>query len=502
MKKILCLLLAFTFCISAAACGAPSRDAPVQSSGTGEHEQTGLPDGEIGGEITISCYDTMTYKSFLEDAAKLFEEKYPGTEVNVETFSAMPEISTSEQDGGTMTAVQIEDDPQGRADYINKVNTSLMSGEGADIYAMDVLPIHKYAESGQLENLDTYMDSDPDFNREDYRENLLEAIRYKGGTWFLPMDYTFDYYAYDSTLISEEQAEAFGTGSAFSAQQLIELAGPLYDGEAKLFNSPDYVKGIEAGMFGQLLKEAYSSFVDLENKTANFNDGAFAELLSAVKEYGELGYIPQGVTGQENVGMFMQGKPQEQTERFFFKPKNNFTLSQQVSKALGLNMMMAIAGAGGGIEDDDKVAGIQADNNGNVPFDFQQAYGINADSDNKATAWAFLKFLLSEEMQLSTQLLPLSLPLNNAAREKKAELVVSGAFMGLGKELDEDQKEMLSQYTEAVEQLSDQINSYRIEDIIVNDMIAAEVSYFFDGTKTAEEVADVLQNKVDLYLNE
>jgi multiple sugar transport system substrate-binding protein len=208
------------------------------------------------------------------------------------------------------------------------------------------------------------------------------------------------------------------------------------------------------------------------------------------------------VTGQENVGMFMQGKPQEQTERYFFKPKNNFTLSQQVSKALGLNMMMGVAGAGGGIEDDDAVAGIQADNNGNIPFDFQQAYGINADSDNKATAWAFLKFLLSEEMQLSTELLPMSLPINNAAREKKAELVVSGAFMGLGKELDEDQKVMLSQYTEAVEQLSDQINCYRIEDTIINDMIASEVSYFFDDTKTAEEVADILQNKVDLYLNE
>ena len=71
-----------------------------------------------------------------------------------------------------------------------------------------------------------------------------------------------------------------------------------------------------------------------------------------------------------------------------------------------------------------------------------------------------------------------------------------------GKGLDEAQKEVLKKYTEAVERLSDQINDYEIQDTTVYDMIAAEVKYFFEGSKTAKEVADVLQNKVSLYLNE
>lgn len=498
MKKFLCLLLACAACISLAACGSSNENAPDQNP-AGEPETGAWPLGEIGGEITISCYETMN-KSFLEDAAKLFEEKYPGTKVNVETFSAMPEVVTAQKDGGTMTSVKLEDDPQGRADYINKVNTSLMSGEGADIYAMDVLPIHKYADSGQLENLEAYMQADPDFNRADYRENILEAIRYKDGTWFLPLDYSFDYYAYDSTLLTGEETNSFGTDSAFSAQQLIELAGSSYNGREKLFNTPGYMKGVGGGMFGRLLDEEYSYFVDLENKAANFDDGAFEALLNSVKEYGELGYIPQGTAGQQDAEALLQGKPQEQTERYVFKPKSVFSLLSQMSKTSGLNIMFGVAGSMGGIEDDDKIAGIQGDNSGHVQFDFQQGYGINAGSDNKATAWAFLKFLLSEEMQLSSKSL---LPLNNEARAQKAELFVTGAFMGGGKiELDENQKAMLGQYIDTVEKLSDSINSYRIEDTVINDMIAAEVSYFFNGSKTAEEVANVLQNKVDLYLNE
>lgn len=499
MKRFLSRLLVIFFCISLAACNA-DQNTPAANSGT--NETSGLSTAEISGEITVSCYNTMRYKSFLEEAARLFEDKYPETRVNVETFSAMPEINTANQDNRNMTAIQMQDDPQGRADYISRINTSLMSGEGADILAMDVLPVHKYADGGQLENLSGYMEADSDFNRSDYRKNILDAVEYKGGTWFLPMDYTFNYYAYDSTLLQGDQTASFGTGSAFTIEQLIELAGASFDGETKLFNSPDYVRGPNAGMFGQMLNESYTSFVDLESKSANFNAGGFAKLLETVKEYSGLGYIPQGVTGQKEASAIMQQQPTQQTDRYFFKLEDNFSLMQQFNKNSGRKMMIRTAGDGGGIKDDDEIAGIQADKDGNVPFEFEQAYGLNKNSKNKRTAWAFLKFLLSEEMQTSTKLSPVALPINNAARQQKAELLISGAFMGEGRELDDTLKEVLRQYTEAVEQLSDQINCYKIKDTIVNDMIAAEVQYFFDGSKTSDDVANVLQNKVELYLGE
>jgi hypothetical protein len=71
-----------------------------------------------------------------------------------------------------------------------------------------------------------------------------------------------------------------------------------------------------------------------------------------------------------------------------------------------------------------------------------------------------------------------------------------------GQSLNEAQLEAIAKYNEAVKQLSGQIDAYVMRDTVVDDMIAAEVEYFFEGSKTAAEVADVLQNKVDLYLNE
>ena len=521
MYKAMSIIMSLFLIVSLAACGTTGGTSPDNTNGgSGGSNGTDTPDSTISltGEITVTAYDSMRSKAFLEEAALLFEEKYPGTKVNVETFSAMPEIRTSEQGGMRMSMVEMQDDPQGRHDYINKVNTSLMSGRGADILAMDVLPIHKYADSGQLENLAAYMQADPQFNPGDYRANIIDAARYKGGTWFMPLDYTFDYYAYDSTLINGNAASGFGADSALTAGELVALGMPLFDGSDKMFNRADYTGGRGGSMWDILLSESYTSFVDVENKRANFNDGSFAALLESVKEYSELGYITEGVTGQQDAGAIMQraASGEGPTDRAFFKPKNVFSLTRQYTRDLNLMVNMAIGGGVMTIEDDDEIAGIVSNADGSVPFTFDQAYGINSGSQNKETAWAFIKFLLSEEMQLANTM-PTSLPLLNSAREKKAENTLTGLGAmrgysaqggqgGQAPQMTEAQQaalaEALTGYNAAVERLSNQINAYIFKDTIVNDMISSEVQYFFEGSKSAEEVANVLQNRVNLYLNE
>jgi ABC-type glycerol-3-phosphate transport system substrate-binding protein len=476
-------------------CGEKTEDQQKQSN-AGLAAQSS---GAIHGEISVSCYDSMNYRNFLEQAAKAFEEQYPGTTVKVDTFSAMPEVERSEQGNIQRMIVRNQNDPQSRSDYISRVNTGLMSGNGADIFAMDILPLYKFVQSGTLENLDPYINSDITFNKTEYRKNILDAVKYHNGTWFLPIDYTFNYYAYDATLLPD--VSLFGVGKSYTAEELFKIGASSFMGTYKLFNTIDYVRG-PGGMFNQLLHQYLSSFVDLETRKPNFLDSRFTNLLKSVKQYGEQGYIPRGVTGQQNAADMMRQTTMNETERYFFKENSNVLLVQQFSRSSGRRMVMRTSGNAGSVEDDDEIAGIEALADGGIPFKFNQGFGINEQSKNKATAWAFLKFLLSEEMQLSTALSFSGLPLHNKARDQKAELVFSGAFMGRSIALDENQKQSLENYKMTVEALSDQINRYVVEDTIINDMIAAEVQYFFNGSRSAEEVANVLQNKVELYLNE
>jgi ABC-type glycerol-3-phosphate transport system substrate-binding protein len=189
-------------------------------------------------------------------------------------------------------------------------------------------------------------------------------------------------------------------------------------------------------------------------------------------------------------------------DRFYFKLNNNFALVSQFSRGSGRVVRMQMGPSSMGIDTNDEIAGIEANADGSVPFRYNQGFGINAQSKNKAAAWAFLKFLLSDEMQRSTNSSFMGLPLNNKARAEKAELVFSGAFMGAGSSMNDQQRQGLENYRAAIEMLSDSINCFVPRDTSLNDMVTSEVQYFFGGSRTADEVARVLQNKADLYLSE
>jgi ABC-type glycerol-3-phosphate transport system substrate-binding protein len=141
---------------------------------------------------------------------------------------------------------------------------------------------------------------------------------------------------------------------------------------------------------------------------------------------------------------------------------------------------------------------------------------MNANSKNKRLAWAFLKFLISEEVQYEFGWqIGGGMSINNAARDRrvKADIVSreyseSEMFMqqapadGTEIILNDEQQRIYEDYTAHVERYADMLNTYRINDATVADIVTTETESFFKGEKTAEEAANVIQNKISLYLNE
>ena len=254
-------------------------------------------------------------------------------------------------------------------------------------------------------------------------------------------------------------------------------------------------------MFKQLLDENMLSFLNLDTGRTNFLNGDFSSLLASVRKYTEQGYIPRGVTGQQEAGQLMRAAAEAVTDRYFFKLNGNTSLISQFLRGTG--RIMRIEGGGAhNIDDNDEIAGIQSLADGSVPFGFTRGFAINNQSKNKKTAWAFLKFLLTKDMQLSSNLVNMGLPLNNEARIEKAELTFSGALYGRSQVMNDQLKQAMENYIAAVEKLSDNINCFTVQDTIISDIITDEARYFFYGNRTADEAARVIQNKADLYLSE
>jgi len=481
---------------------------------------------EIKGEITISCYDAMTYKIFLEQAAQKFEEKYPGTTVTVETAGNMPEIKTQETDGRRMALIQNTDSPQEREDYISRINTELMSGQGADIIALDgALPFYKYADSRQLADLTDYMNNDSSFVKSDYAENIFDGVKYKGVQYIFPLDYTFDYFSYDSSLYPDFPARDKMTyADVFDA-----AADKAKASNHKVFGLSSYSVQRDTSLFSALFNLDYEKYVNVADKKLDLTNGDFARLLESVQSYADEGLINQAALtdvrgdGTINMSAFQESRQ----EKYYAKRSMNINLLNQFTRNLnsGMRTAMMVAG-GGGDASTDEIAGLIANDKAEVLFSYVLGFGINSNSKNKYTAWEFLKFLADEEIQSSGLTPPHAIPVNKNAREMLAAMYITGEAMQrraanaggpfgavntgdpqempppVNTELNPEQQQALENYLKQLDIFTAQLNKYAVHDYTIDNMINTEVRAFFTGDKSADEVANTLQSKVNLYLNE
>lgn len=506
MKRIISIILLLSMLISVTACSSKVNSDEAQSGANKCENMDKVAEalkGEISGEINISSYDSAMYKSYLEAAAKTFEAKYPGTKVNVSTFSKAPDVKTAGE-GKKMITTTIDEKSQ--SDYINQINTELMTGKGADVLAMDILPYYKYAENGQIEDLSLYMEQDKAFNKDNYRKNILDAVSYKGGQYIFPLDYSFDFISYDKTLLNSKDQNNFNPYDGYTYDQLAEIGKSSFDGYNSK-NSANPIKmfslssksGGSSSIFNQLFNLKYDDFVDIENRTASFNNEEFINILEKSREYEKEGYL--NLSAQKDMSDISK---QNASKEYIYKTVKDTMLLQAFDDSKTNRRVMNIGGSGI-FGENDVIAGILKNDENEVIFDFSQAYALNSNSDNKKTAWEFIKFLASEEMQTSFHLI--GRPINNKANEEKAKQQVTGELYSSENnkgtsELNEKQTKTFNNLMNAVNKYSDMLNKYMLQDTVINQIVNSEVKYFFDGSKTAKEVSEIVQSKVELYLNE
>jgi ABC-type glycerol-3-phosphate transport system substrate-binding protein len=506
------------------------------------------------------------------------------------------------------------------------------------------------------------MDADPEFDKSMYRMNIIDALMYKGGQYLLPLDYSFSFLAYDSSLFNEQEQQALESQSAYTYSRLFEFAKEPYDRVkqetgvgAKVFGAAAYTEG-RSNLFSEMFNQNYEEFISIENKKVNLNDGSFEQLLETVKGYSDQGYLNQAAASSGGRVMDMADFEKQRSERYFFKTKGHSSLLTQAMQSMSggrMRVAFSMGGMSSGNEEDDVNLGTLTNEQGKTNFNFTHAYGINQNSKNKALAWAFIKYLLSDKIQSSTRLSMRGLPVNNKAIEQTSKLYFSGELFGAGgiaanggnaggtsdgesaggkdatavgeggvtggeaalppdgaesqtviknrpegpegsegsdepRELErlvrpdatggpseggavapdgaaspngdaaaggdsatgvapegangggggpvtrggpgggqggggmrgggmmamfsdvnlddivltKEQQEALDGYVALVNELSDQLNYYPIEDSTIRDVINSEAAHYFDGSRTAREVIDAMQSKINLYLNE
>ncbi len=87
--------------------------------------------------------------------------------------------------------------------YSEWLARNILTGNEPDLFLMVEEDFNTYASIGLLENLSPYLDSDPDFHRQDYHAMTLEAGSFRGDQYSLPISVVPSFLIVNKSLLEE-----------------------------------------------------------------------------------------------------------------------------------------------------------------------------------------------------------------------------------------------------------------------------------------------------------
>lgn len=372
-----------------------------------------------------------------------------------------------------INVVKIQD-----GDTLNsKLSAELMAGKGPDIVLYDssyngisnmekMMALDVFADYNELIKNDS---SDSSIDLKNYNEVVMDSGIYNGKRYFMPISYMPNFLI-TTTKLSDEY-------SIDTSKSIIYEKSPKV--LSKYLNKAKKSENMSG--FYNVNEELYAlidSNIDFFNKTNTLQSDKFLNNLNALSELilpadknNSLGTDPlelvlkgntmfaslYQITGSEPNGMgyiYYYFKSNSQTPLIM----NNLSDSEDTSSAF-----------------------------------IDKGFLINNNSDKKESAFKFVKYMLSEDVQCNSEV---GLPVNKAAQKNLIEEIDLDSY---NMEKDSDYNNFISNYSNAL----DGINKCGFSnDYFNNSIINDVVSKYVSGDITEKQFIKEIQGKTQLYLNE
>lgn len=365
---------------------------------------------------------------------------------------------------------------------ITRLNTDIASGKVPDILVInDSMPVESYISKGLFEDLKPYIEKDEELDITNYMPNVLEAYSVDGKLYRLVPYYTIN------TLIAK--TSDVGQERGWTVQDVNELMSTKPE-DAMFLNYVD-----RRTMLLYCMSSAGNQYVDWENGTCSFDTDSFIEMLDFLKQFPEtIGDDMYTDEYWENYdSMWREGKVVAMM--YNVSGFRDYQYVQQGTFGEPVTMIGYPTGNG--------------DGSAIMPA-LQMA--MSAKSSCKEGAWQFLRYYLTDEYQ---DAIPYGLPLSI----KKLDSMGEEAMKKLtytdenGNEVESEDYYYLGgveipinpMTKEEVENFKKTLYSfnqvYNYDDNLIQ-IIEEEAAAFFNGQKSAKDVAAIIQSRVKIYVNE
>jgi ABC-type glycerol-3-phosphate transport system substrate-binding protein len=347
-----------------------------------------------------------------------------------------------------------------------RLNADIVSNNCPDILILPPeLSYGLYSQKGLFQDLLPYLEGDDNFDWADYQENVIRAYEQDGKLFGIPAVFWIEALAVRTADLSGE--------NEWNLDEFIAFADRFP--ESRLFWDPT-----KTGVLDICLKANGESIVDWASKDTGFDRELFIKMLEFANQFmdtdkyyddqmvmdrikeGDIRIIPGGgsvISAQENIEIFGEpvsyiGYPSEKGSGVLITSFCLLTISKECQK--------------------------------------------------NVTAWKFISHLLSNDHQSRNDLLGYPIRKNNLETMIEQTKEMSGSISGGGDGL-ELIYELRSATDEELNVFRDLINSankIRIYDMEIDRIIKEEADAYFNGNKSVLEVADIVENRVGVYVNE
>ena len=463
---------------------------------------TPAPDDDLSGELVIrtSLQSTGDHLYWL---AREFMELHPNVQILLDYDRKNNEYRSSAES------------KMKKNSFYTNLRMEIASGE-ADylIYSatldMDFTPL---ARSGLLEDLWTYWENDPDIRDEDY---FLPVIEQSSAAWMLPV-LPYSFYL-TGGCFNKSYLEELGVD--LSALQLVDSDDILDWYERLRETHPDLQLFFTGTGKDGLFSSELASYIDLENNTASFDSPEFLTFLQRTQDvindepiqdivgWGNWYYMEMALNYDET-GEISSPFVQSITsaKKVVTSSRDSFCTVAQVNIYDTISMFQ---------QSYDYLAGPYPvlSTNGHLGIYADQGeFMMPASMKNKELAWEFMKYCISEREDLTfngyddfpgtdTFFTSIAIPVNKPNYGRMAEESVEQVKFvnGNGYEVLDFEpvngEEIVAFMDEVLSHSPVNIGKYNVD---VQEFLD---EYYVNELITAQECADKIQGRVEIWLNE
>lgn len=365
---------------------------------------------------------------------------------------------------------------------MTRLNNDIIAGKIPDIIVINSsMPVESYIGKGLLEDIKPFIEKDEELDMSNYMPNIVEAFSADGKLYQLTPTYIISTVVGKTSDVGEERG--------WNVKEIKELLAAKPEGTKLL----DYVT--RDSMLTNCITIAGGQFIDWENGVCDFNTQSFIELLEFIKEF------PEEVDEAEYTESYWDNYDS------MWREGRVLCQSTTIYDFRGYNTL-----AKGTFGEPITMIGYPSANNDGSAIIANLQLAMSAKSNNKEGIWEFMRYFITDEFQDNiTYGFPLSIKRMDAMIEEAMK--VATYTDEEGKVIEQPETYYLDGIEipidpisrEEAEKLKTELYSftqtYNYDENLLN-IIKEEAAPFFEGQKSANEVADIIQNRVQIYVQE